>query len=125
FGRQVEARAGAGAVVGDELQARVRPDEARHLRDISRVVEAPHAPLGDREGLGTMGAIERLGRGPFRAVTGLVVEVVADDVDVRVAGEVGGGRVAGDAWRTEALRIPDDAQLRLRRLEVDPDPGEA
>src|SRR5204862_876755 len=42
FRGKVEARAGAGGVVRDELQARVRADEARHLRHVAGIVEAPH-----------------------------------------------------------------------------------
>ena len=84
---EIEPRARRGVVVRDELEARVRPDEAGHLRDVDRIVEAPHAPFGDRERLGAMSPVERLCRGPLGTVSRLVVEVVRDHVHVGVARE--------------------------------------
>ena len=49
--REVEDGARAAGVVGDELDAAVLLDPRRHVADERRVVEAPDAPLGERERL--------------------------------------------------------------------------
>jgi hypothetical protein len=64
----------------------VRADELRHRGHERGIVEAPEPPLRKGVGLVRMRLVERLGRRPF-GLAADVVEVVADDVDVRVAGE--------------------------------------
>src|SRR6266511_5220061 len=89
--------------VREQLEPRMRACEGTHLAHEVRVVDPPEPPLGDRVHLLRMGAIEDLVRRPLRLAAD-VVDVVADDVDERVAGVVRLGRVAGDVRRTVALR---------------------
>src|SRR5919204_2299636 len=66
--REVPDRAGSAGVVGDELGARVRADPARHAADERGVVDAPEAPLGERERLPRVRTVEGFRRRPGRAV---------------------------------------------------------
>ena len=82
----------AGVVVRDH-DPRMPTEECRHPAHELRVVDTPEPPLPDRERFPRVRAIERVG-GPPCGLAPDVVEIVSDDVDVRVARVVRRGRVA-------------------------------
>ena len=78
--------------------------------------QTPHS--GNANGFVGCALYSASARRPRCAVTADVVEVVADHVDVRVARVVRLCGVTGKVRLAEALRVPDDAQLRRRHGQV-------
>ena len=113
--REVPQGARLAVEVREELDAAMGSDERGHPLDVRRIVDSPQAPFADRVPLAGMRRVELVVRLP-RRLEALVVEIVRDDVDVRVSRVVRGSRVRRDVRRPVALRVPDDARLRPREV---------
>src|SRR5260221_13748924 len=84
--RKIPDRAGLTGEVRRELDAAMRSEPLRHVAHELRIVESPQAPLGECERLAGVRLVELLGACPRGARAPDVVEVVVNDVDVRVTG---------------------------------------
>jgi hypothetical protein len=85
FVARIEDRAALALEEDDRLDPRMRRDEVRHAADEGGIVDAPQAPFADRVRDAGMRFEEREVRVPLCPEVD-VVEIVAHDVDVVVAG---------------------------------------